>query len=281
MKRRAFTLLELLLVVAIMSFMGTMAVGGYRAMRRGMEEKSAVQNVNQFIRAAYQRAQIDRQPVAVYLWNETQREGTGTKTPIVVGKAVAVRRAGRLTKVPGGDILIDEFGDLRFNRLVLSEDDDDGNDPDPSGKSNGVFLYRMNGDEGSQLMRSTVDEATVRRTDIAYVGGRSHQYETYAFRVQTPGGVQWKAGDAYGFEFADLTLPNNYIFGSDGDWSRSVTSPVSGEGVIRFNVRNGAASASGGTSDTVVISSLRPGSGGKLKAQEVATSDSPTKQMDY
>ena len=36
MKRRAFTLLELLLVVAIMGFMGTVTVNGYRAMRRGM-----------------------------------------------------------------------------------------------------------------------------------------------------------------------------------------------------------------------------------------------------
>ena len=99
MNRKAFTLLELLLVMAIMGFMGTVAVGGYRAMRRGMEERSVMQNVNQFIRSAYQRAQIDRQPVAVYFWNETLREETGDEPIQVVGKAVAVRRSGRLTQV--------------------------------------------------------------------------------------------------------------------------------------------------------------------------------------
>ena len=74
--KRAFTLLELLVVMAIMGFMGTLSVAGYRAMRRGMEERSVMQNVNQFIRSAYQRAQIDRQPVSVYFWNETLRDAS-------------------------------------------------------------------------------------------------------------------------------------------------------------------------------------------------------------
>ena len=69
MKRRAFTLLELLVVMAIMGMMAVMSVGGYRAMRRGMQERAVMTNVNQFIRAAYQRAQIDRLPVSVYFWN--------------------------------------------------------------------------------------------------------------------------------------------------------------------------------------------------------------------
>ena len=34
MTKRAFTLLELLVVIALMGFLGTVAVGGYRAMRR-------------------------------------------------------------------------------------------------------------------------------------------------------------------------------------------------------------------------------------------------------
>ena len=77
--KRAFTLLELLVVIGIMGFMGTISVGGYRAMRRGMEERGVMQNVNQFIRSAYQRAQIERQPVAVYFWNETLR-GSGDRS---------------------------------------------------------------------------------------------------------------------------------------------------------------------------------------------------------
>ena len=47
--KKAFTLLELLVVITIMGIMGSLAVSGYRQMRRGMEERSVVQNVNQFM----------------------------------------------------------------------------------------------------------------------------------------------------------------------------------------------------------------------------------------
>ena len=60
MTRRAFTLVELMVVIMIMGILGTVSVGGYRAMQRGIEERGVMQNVNQFIRSAYQRAQIDR-----------------------------------------------------------------------------------------------------------------------------------------------------------------------------------------------------------------------------
>ena len=51
--KRAFTLIELLLVVGIMGLLGTVSVGGYQQMRRGMEEKGVIQDVNTLIRAAY------------------------------------------------------------------------------------------------------------------------------------------------------------------------------------------------------------------------------------
>ena len=104
MTKRGFTLVELILVMAIMGLLGTISVGGYRAMQSGMEERGTMQNVNEFIRSAYQRAQIDRQPVNVYFWNELLREKTEDDTPIVVGKAVAVRRAGRLSDVTSVDL---------------------------------------------------------------------------------------------------------------------------------------------------------------------------------
>ena len=87
--------------MGIMGMMAVMSVGGYRAMRRGMQEKAVMTNVNQFIRAAYQRAQIDRQPVAVYFWNETLRVSSDDagNVDVVVGKAVAVRRSGRISGV--------------------------------------------------------------------------------------------------------------------------------------------------------------------------------------
>ena len=133
MNRKAFTLLELLLVMAIMGFMGTVAVGGYRAMRRGMEERSVMQNVNQFIRSAYQRAQIDRQPTAVYFWNETLRQGDDYNTEIVVGKAVAIRRYGRITRKEG-NLLIDEFADLNYS---YATDDSTGDSNNANGEGSG------------------------------------------------------------------------------------------------------------------------------------------------
>ena len=139
--------MELLVVIAIMGILGTVSVGGYRAMQRGMEDRGVMQNVNQFIRSAYQRAQIDRLPVNVYFWNETLREESDVETAIVVGKAIAVRRSGRFTKVQGS-YLYDEFGDLNYNRLVLDEDDEDGMDASASGST----------DQGEEIGRASCRE---------------------------------------------------------------------------------------------------------------------------
>ena len=89
--KRGFTLMELLIVIAIMALMGSLTVAGYKQMKRGMEERSVMDNVNQFVRAAYQRAQIDRQNVVVYFWNETIKNETADSFAVVVGKAIAVR----------------------------------------------------------------------------------------------------------------------------------------------------------------------------------------------
>ncbi len=283
MTRRAFTLVELMVVIMIMGILGTVSVGGYRAMQRGIEERGVMQNVNQFIRSAYQRAQIDRLPVAVYFWNETLREETDAETIIVVGKAVAVRRAGRLTKVQGS-YLYDEFGDLSFNRLVLDEDAEDLSGADDSGgavQGEGVYLYKISGNEGSQFQRSLISQTTKRMplTEPLILGGQG-EMENFAYELIDKGGVSWQTGDAYGFEFATLELPHGFIFGST--YSRSIGNPVAGEDLIRFKVSansgNGATSGTMGRS-TIQISSLRPDSSGNLAAQTVGTTDSPTRSL--
>lgn len=283
MTRRAFTLVELMVVIMIMGILGTVSVGGYRAMQRGIEERGVMQNVNQFIRSAYQRAQIDRLPVAVYFWNETLREETDAETIIVVGKAVAVRRAGRLTKVQGS-YLYDEFGDLSFNRLVLDEDAEDLSGADDSGgavQGEGVYLYKISGNEGSQFQRSLISQTTKRMplTEPLILGGQG-EMENFAYELIDKGGVSWQTGDAYGFEFATLELPHGFIFGST--YSRSIGNPVAGEDLIRFKVSansgNGATSGTMGRS-TIEISSLRPDSSGNLAAKTVGTTDSPTRSL--
>ena len=283
--KRAFTLIELLVVMAIMGLLGTVSVGGYRAIRRGMEERGVMANVNQFIRTAFQRSQIDRQPVAVYFWNELIQEETDFAPRVVVGRAVAVRRAGHITEKTG-DYLCDEFGDLRFMRLSKSEDeqlDADSADSGSTAEGNGMYLYHLeNGDTG--FKRSIVSQTTkLQRSRERLLGtGGEAQIESYAFVLVDANGVSWKRGDAYGFEFADIQLPHNFVFGSNSDCPEGAANAVKEVAVLRFVAgRNDGNGTSGGVvgSDTVQVSNLRPDASGALRAEKVATSESPTRQQ--
>lgn len=290
MRRGGFTLVELMAVIAIMGMMGVVSIGGYRAMRRGMEERSVMQNVNQFVRSAYQRAQIDRLPVDVYFWNETLvSDDDPNEPPVAVGRAVAVRQSGRISKVQGSK-LYDEFGDLKYSRLVFDEDasmssQSSAASASGSSSSGGVNLYSMKSG-GSSPKRSVVASMTVREESNERLllgdGIKNAHIEAYAYEVIDDGGVGWKSGEPYGFEFAELTLPRGYLFG--GTWSRSAKNPVAGEQRIRFKVGvNSGSGATQGTdgTDTVAVYSLRPGAGGDVDAQEVAVSDSPAKRLSY
>ncbi len=284
MTKKGFTLIELLVVMAIMGLLGTASVGGYRAMQRGMEERGAMQNVNQFIRMAYQRAQIDRQPVAVYFWNELLRRETETEPQIVVGKAVAVRRSGRITEVSGSN-LYDEFGDLRFMRLTKDAGDNNESEVSGSGSTtegNGMFLYHLeNDDTGFQrsLVSQTTRKMSASRERMVATGGET-KIESYAYVLIDKNGVDWKRGDAYGFEFASLQLPHNYIFGSS--YSDNEGTPVTEVDVLRFKAsgNSGSGSTSGTIGkSTIQVSSLRPSASGELHAERVAVSDSLTSSL--
>ena len=78
-------------------------------------------------------------------------------------------------------------------------------------------------------------------------------------------------------EFATITLPRNFIFGSA--FSKTVNDPIptGSEKSMRFNVvensGNGAKGGKGG--DTIVVHSLRPNSSGDIEAQPVAKIEDP------
>lgn len=289
--RRAFTLIELLVVIGIMGILGTASVGGYRAMRRGMEEKGVMQDVNAFIRAAYQRAQIDRQPTAVFFWNETLRARTAYDNELVVGKAVAVRRSGRISKILG-QFLYDEFADLD-QTYPTAGDPDSGS----SGTANDLYLYPLDDlselkSSGNTITRSRVEGLVYEKpVRAAYLTGMANKTEdsgnvtAYAFKVADAGGVTWQTGMAYGFEFANIELPQGYIFGSD--YSTSVNNPVRGADVLTFdvglNTGNGMSSSGAtaglGSRTSIAVHSLRPGKTGYLESQKVGDSAVPTQNL--
>lgn len=293
--KKAFTLIELLVVIGIMGLLGTISVGGYRAMQRGMAERGVMDNVNSLIRAAYQRAQIDRQPTAIFFWNETLRSADDDNTEIVVGKAVAVRRHGRLTQVQG-QLLCDEFADLNLS-YQTDDSSSEGGEGGGDGRSNTMYLYPMDRladiADSTRLKRSVVFQKVVGRKETPlYLSADNGvltdesdggEIKTYAFKIQDAGGVQWKTGMAYGFEFARIELPHGFIFGSS--YSTEVQNPVREAGTMTFNVGynsgNGVSSSSGlGSRTSVTVSSLLPDTSGNLTAKSIGQSSDPTKDLN-
>jgi len=279
--KKGFTLIELLVVVSIMGLMGTAAVGGYRQLQRGMEERGVMQNVNAFIRSAYQRAQIDRQPTAILFWNELLREGSDDETEVVVGRAVAVRRYGRVTK-KDSTYLIDEFGGLE---LAYPES--------ASGKKSSSFFraYRFEGKDLQYIpvgvMAEEIDGGIKEtflsspQTKPSINNGSSDKPDTggqiriYGLKFGSGGkaGTGWPVGTAYGFEFASLQLPHGFIFektkGPD-----SIKEPIEEVKTLFF------APDESGASKRIRVYQLRPGEKGVITGVLVATSDSPSEDED-
>lgn len=288
MTRKGFTLLELLVVVGIMGLLGTASIGAYRSITRGMEERGALQNASQFMHAAFQRAMIDRQPTAVYVWNETLQSSTDDETEIVVGKAVAVRRAGRITGIDG-NYLLDEFADLNLTYPV-SEGSQSGST---------MFLYQLdNVQDGlkrsrvyDSVRKSTVNEiyllnpvgsATEEKAGELPAPPGSGAIDIYGFEIENQNGVTWEVGSAYGFEFMSLELPHNFIFGdSQGDYSNDVANPVAGEKKLVFGGGAGGYYSRSGNAKgnkTIKISALRQDQSGNIKPVEIGTTADPTEE---
>ena len=284
MMRRGFSLIELLVVVGIMGLLGTVSMGAYRSVVRGMEERGALQNASQFLHAAFPRAMIDRQPTAVYMWNETIRSSTADDNEIVVGRAVAVRRYGRISGVDG-NYLYDEFADLNQTYPTNSTS---------SAKGSTMYLYKLDdlseglkrcrvydsvhrGDVQELYLLDPTDgsEEEVRNLPMPSDGGR---LALYGFEM-VGGGVSWSVGDAYGFEFENLELPKNFIFGTS--YSSDISTPVRDAGVLVFGGGAGGYESRSGNitgRNVVDIYALRPNQSGSLAAVKVGTTKDPTEE---
>lgn len=231
--KKGFTLLELLIVVGIMSMLGTISVNGYRALVRGMEERGAISSASAFLRAARQRAQIDNKPICIFTWNEMLKAETDDEPAIIVGKAIAVQQTGRFSGVDG-DMLVDEFGDLNLGFEVADDPDNRltmriyNLSPDADCKYAIVStqVTEDNCEDADSCFMKSSKEDRVFNTASGDKSSSSSGIVVYAFK-KVGGEASFKAGDAYGSEFASLTLPHGYLFGSS--MPSSMSSPISGE----------------------------------------------------
>lgn len=263
--KRAFTLVELMVVIGIMAMLGGISVGGYRAVVRGMEERAALEAGSSIVRLAYQRALIDRRLTAIRFWNETVRSETDIDTAMVVGKAIAIRRYGRISRIEG-QALVDEFGDLE--RSYPTNDVNNA-----AGTSADRVLYNLS--DPQNVKWSAVADAVeqVDRPDLLLTSGSTPQIRRFGFIKTGKGDANWKVGDVYGLEFATLTLPKGYIF--EGNFSTSTEDPVREIGVMSFDEHGNVKSGS----KQIEIRQLRPGDGGSLTARPVGRTEDPTQRI--
>lgn len=208
---RGFTLVELLVSIGLMALLATLSTTGYYAASRGMADRGAITDVRSVIRSAMQRALVDQVPTAVLFYNQRLRTGTEDQTEVVVGTAVAVRMAGRISHV-FNDMICDDFADLQqtypTNRVTSSADA-------------GMRLYRMASvGQGYDNCRTLVESSVARKSGLSdyLVASASNindvAYWGFKYHARNNGATDWAVGDAYGAEIASVQLPHGYIFGS-------------------------------------------------------------------
>ena len=281
--RKAFTLVELMTVVAIMALLGVASVGGYSAMQRGMRERGAVASVSALLRAAKERAAVDRVPTAVFCYNIMLRDtnAEADENAIVVGVATAVRRSGRITSV-NGKLLYDEFADLHLTYNALSDDEEfstDGQSHSKSelDKSGSMKLFKF---PLSQSMEYSLVADSVwcsDKNDIFLFSGTSRGGSTnmvmsaFYKKNGSQHEASWKIGDAYAFPIGEIQLPHGMVFGRSVP---SSVSQISSPKVLIFDPEDDS-------DETIEINTAIPGANGlpeKYKRAGTATSDEKKRQ---
>lgn len=249
---KGFTLLELMTVIAIMAILGTASIGGYSAMQRGIRERGAVATASGLLRAAQERAAIDRVPTAVYCYNKIITDQTlgADEATVVVGMMTAVRRAGRLTNVQS-KLLYDEFGDLNLTYPAMSDDSELSSDnvshtlADLEDVS-GMRLYKFPTDESMEYSIVASSVWTTEKNPVylfSGAGNGSSQTNCLTSAFYWKKGVssheaQWQAGTAYAFEIGEIQLPRGMTFGKK---IPSNMSEIEVEKVILFDPDNRSA----------------------------------------
>ena len=262
--RKAFTLIELLAVIGIVGMLGVAAAASYGALVTGMRDRSACAAATAILREAGERAHIDRLPTVVYCYNICLKEPKGDDPGMVMGIMTAIRRVGRITQVKGR-YLFDEFADL--DQSYKMEDDEA-----EIRKMDGFRLFKYNDENSvqSRMQYSVVANAVYCKDYdnkpgeegelTIFSGGINNRtnFFTSAFynlgsSDREPGA--WKVGDGYAAEFAELQLPEGYVFGQQLPTKSGAVSEVK---AIRFDPDSSS-------SETVEIWMTRPNAQGVPK----------------
>ena len=264
--RRGFTMIELLTVMAIMAMLGIAASSGYAALQRGMRERASVAAASGLLRAAKERAAVDRVPTAVFCYNRLIRDASASRDEngVVVGVMTAIRRAGRVSYMRGS-VLYDEFGDLDLTYEASDSTDD-------LSKRSGMRLWKFPTSEAMEY--SIVSDAVLRdtsMTETTYSGGATDCLMGAFYNLKrSKSEPSWKVGDAYGFEIGEVQLPVGFIFGS------KIPSDVSSIEIVDVIVFDPEQDRN----ETVEVWGTKPNASGmpaKFKQAGTATSDERTK----
>ena len=215
--RKAFTLIELMVVVGLMGLMATIAIGSYSAITRGMGDRASIDAAKSLADAALQRANLDRAPVYIYLFNEVTKLDSEMEAGIVNGVAIAVRPIGRITHVPSTGFYCDEYGDLDGTFDALEEKGDEASQGEKEDSAATFFrLYNIE-KKGFATVQEGVfaheinNERDLEDGDAA----QPHKWTIHGFKTakgDSGDSVTFKVGDQYGQEFAVTRLPPGYVF---------------------------------------------------------------------
>ena len=206
-----------MVVVGLMGLMATIAIGSYSAITRGMNDRAALDAAKSLADAALQRANLDRTPVYIYLFNEVTKLDSEMEAGIVNGLAIAVRPIGRITYVPETGFYCDEFGDLDGTFDALEEKNDTASQGEKEDSAATFFrLYNIE-KKGFATVQEGVfaheinNERDLEDGDAA----QPHKWTIHGFKTakgDSGDSVTFKVGDQYGQEFAVTRLPPGYVF---------------------------------------------------------------------
>ena len=240
---RAFTLVELLVTMALMGLLATISSVGYYAAVRGMNDRSAHQIAVSTLRFAMQRALIDDLPVAVFFTDETINTANedALEDGKVVGRITVVRMGGRISYVgQNGKEIVDEFAD--WGSTYPREREYLGSSsrpttkmyrlaPSGSGMENSEskylshvteYVYEVEKENQETLLASNLALQRWHKNKADFRGNGNSGFKQnsvqfapfFGFKVEK-GFSDWNVGDAYGFEIAQMQLPDGYLFSRD------------------------------------------------------------------